>query len=84
MRHGSFVDTGFGDLDFKPSSEDIKGQQLKVWEALKAGPCSTLDLRKMGIAHCAGRVMELRRQGFDILTSRAGRFALYILQGGAA
>ncbi len=75
---------GFVDTDFAPLDADKTAQQQTVLAALREGPRSTLQLRSLGVAHCAARVLELRRQGFDILTSRAGRFALYVLQSGGA
>lgn len=75
---------GFVDTDFAPLDAERTAQQATVLEALKGGPRTTLELRALGVPSCAARVLELRRQGFDILTSRAGRFALYVLQSGGA
>ncbi|MCK6423835.1 MAG: helix-turn-helix domain-containing protein [Burkholderiaceae bacterium] len=73
----------FLDTDFAPLDSERTAQQVRVLEALKQGPRTTLELRQMGVANCAARVLELRRQGLDILTARAGRFACYVLRGGA-
>lgn len=78
-----FLDTDFAPLDFKPSADERTAQQLTVLEALRKGPCSTTALRNLFVAHPAGRVRELRQQGFQVLTQRAGRFALYVLREAA-
>ncbi len=68
--------------DFTPSDAERTAQQGVVLAALQAGPVTTLELRQRGVASLASRVLELRRQGWPIVTARAGRFALYILQAG--
>ena len=37
---------------------------------LRRGPVSTLEARAVGIMHPGGRIMELRRLGFSILSRR--------------
>jgi hypothetical protein len=82
-------------LDFTPTNT-VKAKQCHVLaNHLKTqGSLSTIQGReKYGIPHVAGRIHDLRRQGFLIETRRvlesdsAGRFhtiALYSLKGGAS
>lgn len=82
-------------LDFTPS-KTAKAKQCQVLlNHLNAhGNISTIQGReKYGISHVAGRVHDLRNQGFLIETRRvleadaSGRLhgvALYVLKGGAA
>jgi hypothetical protein len=74
----------FLNTDFVPLESEKTAQQLAVLDALRKGPCSTLTLRNLFISHPAARVLELRKQGWNIITRRSGRFALYALQSGGA
>ena len=75
-------------FDISPSTKAKQRQRLL--EALRLAPVSTLDAReRLGIQHPAGRLMELRRQGWPIVTRKtfvsdaAGRphtMALYVLE----
>lgn len=67
------------DLDFTPTPEAAAGQRQLVLSELMQGPRTTLQLRALGIASPAARVLELRRGGWTITASRAGRFARYSL-----
>lgn len=80
---------------FNPNESTKATQRLAMLDHLKQhGKISTIESREqLGISHPAARVMELRRQGFQIETRRVleadsgGRFhgiALYVLKGGAA
>ena len=82
-------------LDFTPGDTTKATQRRALLEHLKQrGKVSTLESREeLGISHPAGRICELRAQGFKIDTRRvleadaSGRFhavALYCLKGGAA
>lgn len=82
--------------NFTPTDTTKATQRSALLGHLKQqhGSISTLESREqLGIAHPAARVMELRRQGFQIETGRvleadaSGRLhgvALYVLKGGAA
>ena len=79
---------------FKPNSALRARQRNMILEALRAGPVSTVEAReRLGIAHPAGRVLELRKLGHEIATERravhdsVGRphtSALYVLKCEAA
>jgi len=82
------------DLNFTPSDTSKANQRRALLTHLKQhGKVSTIESREqLGISHPAARVMELRRQGFQIETRRVleadsgGRLhgiALYELKGGA-
>lgn len=44
-------------------------QRRKILEALSRGPLSTLEARRnLDIMHPGGRVLELRKQGVNIVT----------------
>ncbi|MBT9527082.1 MAG: hypothetical protein IV105_17635 [Rhizobacter sp.] len=76
---------------FEPGSNAKARQQRLILDALRDGPASTVELReRLGVMHVGGRVMELRRGGFDIETvrktifdseGRPHRSALYRLRG---
>lgn len=78
--------------DFTPSISTKAKQQAAILAALMNGPLSTVTAREMlGILHPAGRVMELKRLGYDIQTrkvtlhdseGRAHSCAEYALGGG--
>jgi hypothetical protein len=72
--------------EFKPSGESLNHQCALVLSELRKGPRTTLDFRDIFVSHPSGRVMSLRKAGFDILTRRRGAWAEYVLieQGGAA
>lgn len=67
-------------------------QRQVLLAALRLGPVSTLYIREvLGVVHPAGRVHELRQQGYDIRTARAWQHDLggrrhlvadYVLIGG--
>ena len=78
---------------FNPTDNTKATQQQSLLQALRLAPVSTIDAREaLGLSHPAGRVLELRQQGYRITTSastvfdaqgRPHRCALYVL-GGAA
>ena len=81
-------------LDFTPGEMTKENQRTALLKHMEAhGGVSTLEGREtLGISHVAGRIFELRRLGYPILTRRvlevdaSGRFhgvALYVLQGDA-
>jgi len=80
--------------ELQPKSIAISGnaaaaQRARALDMLRAGPKSTLQLRRDGdILAPAARIMELKRRGFDILTQwvhqatdcgKLHRVALYVL-----
>lgn len=78
-------------IDFTPGPSVCSAQCLALLAALKQSPISTLEARdSLGIASPAARVLELRKAGHLIETSRATRpdsagrlhaVALYTLKG---
>lgn len=50
-----------------------KHQKDRVLELLRIGPKSTIELRNAGIIHPAGRVLELRADGYKIDTAFIAR-----------
>ena len=54
---------------FSPKSTATEAQRHRVLEALRAGPKTSHDLRRLGIYQCPARVKELRdRFGHTITT----------------
>lgn len=49
---------------------DGAAQRLRILEALRRRPHTSYDLRQAGCYQCPTRVFELRRQGYEITTSR--------------
>lgn len=47
------------------ASED---QRARALVALRAGPKTTYDLRRLGLFQAPTRILELRRSGYDIAT----------------
>jgi len=68
-----------------------EAQRRRILDALRVGPKTSYDLRRLGCYQSAARVLELRRQGYHIdthpvtLIDRDGyahpRAALYSLEG---
>ena len=79
--------------NFTPQDNTKASQQRALLQAIKQAPVSTIAAREaLGIAHPAGRVLELRQQGYAITTSastvydlqgRPHRCAVYVLRGAA-
>lgn len=77
---------------FAPSTKTKVSQCSALLKALLSGPIDTLTARQsLGICHIAGRIRDLRRQGFCIetrktdVTDSEGRrhgVALYVLTEG--
>lgn len=63
---------------FTAKSTATAAQRERIMEALRTGPRTSYDLRRMGCYQCAARVLELRRMGCDIRTERV---TLYDLDG---
>ena len=71
------------------AGNEAAAQRIRAIELLRAGPKSTLQLRRDGdILAPAARILELKRRGFDILTNwvhqttdcgKLHRVALYVL-----
>jgi hypothetical protein len=53
-------------LSRSTSTED---QRARLLELLKISPQTTYSLRSHGIAQCAARIFELRKDGYPITTS---------------
>lgn len=51
-------------------SSRTEAQRARVLELLKISPQTTYTLRAKGLSHCAARIMELRKRGYLIVTSR--------------
>ena len=74
---------------FNPTDDTKATQQRTLLQALRLGRVSTIHAREaLGIAHPAGRVLELRVQGYRIETlasmvfdaqGRPHRVASYVL-----
>ncbi|WP_234263081.1 helix-turn-helix domain-containing protein [Hydrogenophaga sp. NFH-34] len=45
-------------------------QRQRILEALRVGPKTSFDLRKLGVYQHSVRIFELREAGFDIETAR--------------
>lgn len=59
----------------KPSQYTLRStateaQRMRILEALRVGPRTSYDLRRMGCYQCPARVLELRRMGYQIHTER--------------
>jgi len=52
------------------ATTSTKVQRLRVFEALTLSPKTTEELRELGIFCPARRVLELRKEGYDIRTER--------------
>ncbi|WP_447918163.1 helix-turn-helix domain-containing protein [Achromobacter aegrifaciens] len=69
-------------------------QRIRILEALALRPHTSYELRKLGCYQANTRVLELRRQGYDISTERVSIWddegyrhdgvALYALHWGGA
>jgi len=53
---------------FNPKSTATEAQRHRIIEALREGPKTSYDLRRIGIYQVSARIIELRRRGYDILT----------------
>lgn len=51
-----------------PKSTATEAQRTRILNALRRGPQTTYDLRRMGCYQAPARIIELRRMGYDILT----------------
>jgi hypothetical protein len=52
--------------------KSCKIQKQQLLSALQKGPLSTLEAREIeGIMHPGGRVLELRKDGYSIITHRS-------------
>lgn len=74
------------------NSTNITAQRERVLNRLQSSPLSTLQARQeLGILHQEGCVIELREQGYNIIThwtedsigNAKHRVACYVLLGGA-
>jgi len=51
-----------------PKSTTTSAQRNRILEALRIGPQTTYDLRRLGCYQAPTRIIELRRMGYDIVT----------------
>lgn len=51
-------------------STSAEAQRFRILDALRSGPQTSYDLRRMGCYQCPTRVFELRRAGHPITTTR--------------
>ncbi|HEY0297206.1 MAG TPA: helix-turn-helix domain-containing protein [Bordetella sp.] len=75
----------------KDKSTSGGAQRQRILQALALRPHNSYELRKMGCYQCPTRVIELRRQGYNIATERVtlwddqgyrhSNVALYVLTG---
>ena len=54
----------------KDKSTSGEAQRQRIIKALRAGPKTTYDLRRIGCYQAPARIIELRRQGHNIKTER--------------
>ena len=57
-------------LKFSAKSTATEAQRQRVIEALRRRPHHTYDMRSKGISHPAGRVRELNKRGYLIVSDR--------------
>ena len=55
---------------FSAKSTSGAAQRQRILEALRAGPKTSFDLRRLGVYQHSVRIFELRDAGFDIETAR--------------
>lgn len=55
-------------LHFSPYSTATEAQRQRILDALRTGPQTSYDLRRMGCYQSATRILELRRMGYEIET----------------
>lgn len=77
-----------------PKSTTTESQRHRILEALRTGPKTSYELRRMGCYQAPARIIELRRMGYEIITERITLTdrdgfqhygcALYSLEGGEA
>lgn len=53
---------------FNLKSTATEAQRQRILDALRTGPKTSYDLRRMGCYQCQARILELRRMGHDIRT----------------
>lgn len=53
---------------FISKSTSTRAQRERILQALRAGPKTSLDLRRLGIYQHSVRIFELREAGYDIKT----------------
>lgn len=52
----------------KNKSTGTEAQRQRILEALRVGPKTSYDLRRLGCYQAPARIIELRRAGYDIET----------------
>lgn len=78
----------------KAKSTASEAQRTRILKALARRPHTSYELRKLGCYQCPARIIELRRQGYEISTERVSIWddegcrhdgvALYTLTGDKA
>jgi hypothetical protein len=73
VKNNSYAHYNMSGLENTPPPEASRARQRRaILKALQEGPLSSIVAREgLGIIHPAGRVMELRRQGYPIATHKA-------------
>jgi len=76
----------------KPTDDTTAAQRARLLAHLRRAPLTTLEAReRLNIMHPGGRVLELRRAGYEIVTvwthatdhdGRPHRVARYVLRSG--
>lgn len=53
---------------YSRKSTATEAQRARILDALRSGPKTSYDLRRLGCYQAPARILELRRLGFDIRT----------------
>lgn len=56
--------------NFTNKSTASEAQRQRILEALRTGPKTSYELRRLGVYQQSTRIFELRRRGYDIQTER--------------
>lgn len=62
------ANAGRRELHFSLKSTSTEAQRQRILVALRAGPKTSYDLRRLGCYQAPTRIIELRRMGYDIKT----------------
>lgn len=67
--HKNAAESGKNDQNhFTPHSTASEAQRQRIMDALRTGPQTSYDLRRIGCYQAPARIIELRRMGYDIRT----------------
>lgn len=56
--------------NFTNKSTASEAQRQRILDALRSGPKTSYELRRLGVYQQSTRIFELRRRGYDIATER--------------